>query len=148
MSYYLETSAILAGLLDGDVVMLERLHGEILEQVPHTSALTFVEAIRSVRRARAERRISSERESDVLSMVETLRSACAVFALTPAVLHRAEQPFADDLLRSLDALHVATAAELRRELGGEWVVFATDQRVRRAAAGLGFRLEPSDLFHG
>jgi len=110
--------------------------------VPHTSALTFVEAIRSVRRARAERRISSEREADVLFMVETLRSACAVFALTPAVLHRAEQPFADDLLGSLDALHVATAAELRRELGGEWVVFATDQRVRRSAAGMGFRLEP------
>jgi len=107
-----------------------------------------VEAIRSVRRARAERRISSERESDVLSMVETLRSACAVFALTPAVLHRAEQPFSDDLLRSLDALHVATAVELRRELGGEWVVFATDQRVRRAAAGLGFRLEPPGLAHG
>jgi hypothetical protein len=28
VSYYLETSAILAGSLDGDVVMLERLHGE------------------------------------------------------------------------------------------------------------------------
>jgi len=148
VSYYLETSAVLAGLLDGDVVMLERLHGEILQQVPHTSALTFVEAIRSVRRARAERRISSKREADVLAMVETLRSACAVFALTPAVLHRAEQPFADDLLRSLDALHVATAAELRRELGGEWVVFAIDQRVRRAATGLGFQLEPSDISHG
>ena len=42
MSYYLETSAILAGFLDGDAVMLERIHGEILQQVPHTSALTFV----------------------------------------------------------------------------------------------------------
>ena len=141
-SYYLETSALLAALLDGDPAMLERLHGEILQQVPQTSALTFVEAIRSVRRARAEGRISSEREASVLSMVEAFRSACAVFGLTPAVLHRAEQPFSDDHLRSLDALHVATAVELRRELGGEWVVFATDQRVRRAAASHGFRLEP------
>jgi predicted nucleic acid-binding protein len=83
---YLETSAVLAALLEGDVRARRSLRqpGERF-----TSALTFAEAQRSLRRARHGGRLTEAEERAALRALARLRARCAVVAVTDDVLEAA-----------------------------------------------------------
>jgi predicted nucleic acid-binding protein len=134
---YVETSALLRGLLEGDEAIIPLLsRGRIF-----TSALTFVEAGRAVARARREKRLDAADAGEADRTLAALERASDVLAVDDAVLRRAREEFPEEPVRSLDAIHLASLLVLDEALG-EFVVASTDDRVRRNAIALGFDVLP------
>ncbi len=59
------------------------------------------------------------------------------------VMDRARRPFPVEPIRTLDAIHLATAV-LARSLVPDVAVLSLDGRVRRSAEQMGFRVLPGD----
>lgn len=135
---YVETSALLRALLDGDASLRSTLSGEGL----CTSALTFVEAARAVSRARRERRLDAREAREAERQLAAFERTCDVLALDEEVLRRAREEPPEEPVRSLDALHLASLRVLDDELGG-FEVASCDDRIRRNAAALGFVVVPA-----
>ena len=131
--YYIESSALLAALLEGDPAAREAL------RFPRcvTSALTFVEAARGLVRARVAGRITTEQERAALRTLATLERYCDVVELNEEVLSRARLPFPIEPIRTLDALHIATA-ELLGKPPQLITIVTRDDRVRNNARALGY----------
>jgi predicted nucleic acid-binding protein len=134
---YVETSALLRALLDGDGSLRPVLSGAGL----FTSALTFVEAARAVSRARRERRLDAGEAREAERQLAAFERSCDVIALGDEVLRRAREDFPEEPVRTLDAIHLASVRVLDAELGG-FEVASCDDRVRRNAGALGFGLVP------
>jgi predicted nucleic acid-binding protein len=66
-----------------------------------------------------------------------------VFELDAEVTERARRPFPAEPIRTLDAIHLATAV-LARSLVPDLTVLSLDERVRRSAEQMGFRVLPAD----
>jgi len=64
-----------------------------------------------------------------------------VFELDAAVAERARRPFPAEPIRTLDAIHLATAA-LAHSLVPEMTLLSLDKRVRGSARQMGFALLP------
>lgn len=134
---YVETSALLRVLLDGDEVLRPELSGEGLV----TSALTFLEAARAISRARRERRLDAQEAREAERQLSAFERSCDIIALEDEVLRRAREDFPVEPVRSLDAIHLASICLLDDELGGLDVA-SSDDRVRGNASALGFVLVP------
>ena len=63
------------------------------------------------------------------------------FDLDAQVVERARRPFPAEPIRTLDAIHLATAV-LARSLVPDLAVLSLDERVRRSAEQMGFRVLP------
>lgn len=137
---YVETSALLRALLDGDEVLRPVLSREGL----FTSALTFVEAARAVSRARRERRLDAGQAREAERQIAAFERSCDAIAMDDEVLRRAREELPEEPVRSLDAIHLASLRVLDDELGG-FEVASCDERVRRNAAALGFALVPAKM---
>jgi predicted nucleic acid-binding protein len=103
----------------------------------YSSELLRVEARRAIDRLRL---MTALRDEDVAEANEQLRSieeTLGFIRLTPTVLQRASLPMAT-LVRTLDALHIASAL-LFQERRGQTMTFATHDRAQATAArALGF----------
>lgn len=104
-----------------------------------TSALTLAEAARALVRARVAGRLTPAEERAALRGLRTFERRCAVVAVTDAVLTRAGRPFPVEPIRTLDALHLATA-ELLGEPPQLVTLLTRDARVRDNAQALGYGL--------
>jgi predicted nucleic acid-binding protein len=131
---YIESSALLAALLEQDVAALRaiRTHGHRV-----TSALTFAEAARALIRARVTGRLTAEQERAALRGVRTFERRCTIVAVSDEVLTRAGRPFPVEPIRTLDALHLASA-ELLGEPPQLVTVVTRDARVSENARALGY----------
>jgi uncharacterized protein len=134
---YVETSALLAALLEQDVAARNALRSK---QRRVTSALTFAEASRALVRARAARRLTPTEERVGLRWLQAFRRRCDVVAVTDAVLARAGRPFPVEPIRTLDALHLATA-ELLGEPPQLVTIVTRDSRVIDNARAMGYAVE-------
>jgi predicted nucleic acid-binding protein len=105
-----------------------------------TSALTFAESTRSLVRARVSGRISPEQERAGLRWLRSFRRRCDVMSITESVLIRAGRPYPVEPIRTLDAIHLASAEELG-EAPPLVTVVSRDARVRDNAHALGYHLE-------
>jgi predicted nucleic acid-binding protein len=65
------------------------------------------------------------------------------FDLDAEVVERARRPFPAEPIGTLDAIHLATAV-LARSLVPELALLSLDERVRRSAGRMGFRVIPED----
>jgi predicted nucleic acid-binding protein len=102
-----------------------------------TSALTEVECLRTVDRARLAEGFDDAEVQLRRKAVFDHIAGCEVVGLDGAVLTRASMPL-PTALGVLDAMHLATAS-LWREEEGDDLTFAThDRQLGRAAAALGF----------
>jgi uncharacterized protein len=131
---YVETSALLAALLEQDAAAQQILRAPGRRV---TSALTVTEANRGVVRARVAGRLTQEQERRAIRALQTFASRCDIVAVTDAILDRAGRPFPVEPIRTLDAIHLATA----EFLGGPpqlVTVLTRDARVRDNARALGF----------
>lgn len=134
---YIETSALLSALLEQDLAARRaiRRKGRRI-----TSALTFAESTRSLVRARVSGRISAEQERAALRWLKSFRRRCDVMSITESVLLRAGRPYPAEPLRTLDAIHLASAEELGES--PQLVTIVTrDLRVRDNARALGYPVE-------
>lgn len=139
MTVYAESSAVLAWLLgEPQAERVARVLADAGTVV--ASDLTLIECDRALHRLAGLPRADSE-------PVEAIRArfiaSAADWSIEPmsAVVDRARQPFPDDAIRSLDAIHLATALVVRAALG-DLDVLSLDERIRSNARALGFRVLP------
>jgi len=135
MRAYLDSSVILRkALSDGPLL------GE-WEALSHVviSDLTEVECLRTVDSARFNERIAQDAYITLrIGLQELFRSTDRI-ALTPAILRRASDRFPVPL-KTLDAIHIATALTVR-DVHMPDLVFAThDQKLAFAARTMGFHV--------
>lgn len=135
--YYLESSALLAALLDGDVQVRALLRSEASVV---TSALTFAECYRGITRARFLDRLSAEDERAARNALAALQRRCALIPVSERILERVGRPFPAEPVRSLDAVHLASL-EAIGDLRATLTVLTRDHRVRDNAVQLGFRVK-------
>ena len=105
---YLETSAVLRWLLgEPDAPEIAR-HIQGTGE-PVCSALTILEAQRSLIRAQRERPARRRSLSQVRRQLREVSANWNVLEITPNIRLRAAEPFPVEPVRTLDAIHLATA---------------------------------------
>ncbi len=141
---YVESSAILALLLTEQPIQDSIEPIFTTPQRTLTSVLTLIECQRTVFRAQAQRRLDSVEADSARFRLARFAEHCNIVQLDESVIARASESFGDDLIRTLDAIHVASAIIARRGLGPIEFV-SLDHRVRAVAASSGFSVLPVQL---
>jgi predicted nucleic acid-binding protein len=134
---YIESSALVAALLEHDAAVVRTMPVGT-QQV--TSALTLAEAGRAIIRARATGRLTAEQEQAAVRALRTFERRCFILNVDRAVLDRVRRPFPREPIRTLDAVHLATA-ELLGEPPPLVTIVTRDARVRENAEALGYPVE-------
>lgn len=130
---YIESSALVAAVLQQDIP-LDAVLGGASRRV--TSALTLAEAYRAVLRARMANRVTDAQEQYAIQSLRIFEERCTIISITDAVLERARRPFPVEPVRTLDAIHLASA-ELMEGPPQFVTVLTRDTRVRDNARALG-----------
>lgn len=134
---YIESSALVAALLEGDAAAKASLRAKGHRV---TSALTLAETSRAVLRARLSGRITEQQQRAALLTLQRFARRSHIVSVTEAILAHAGRPFPVEPIRTLDAIHLATAAALG-EPPALVIVVSRDLRVRDNAAALGHVVE-------
>lgn len=134
---YIESSALVAAVLEGDTAAKAsiRAHGQRV-----TSALTVAETGRAVLRARLSGRITAQQERAAMLTLQTFTRRCHIVSVTEAILAHVGRPFPVEPIRTLDAIHLATAEALGDPPALVTIV-TRDLRVRDNARALGHPVE-------
>jgi predicted nucleic acid-binding protein len=134
---YIESSALVAALLEGDVSARAsiRAAGRRI-----TSAITVAETSRALLRAHLLQRITAQQQRAALLTVQRFVRRCHIMNVTEAILAHAGRRFPVEPVRTLDAIHLATAAALG-EPPALVIVVSRDHRVRDNASALGHPVE-------
>ena len=134
---YIESSALVAALLEGDKAAKAsiRAMGQRI-----TSALTAAETSRAVLRARLSGRITAQQERAALLTLRRFIRRCYIVSVTEEILARAGRRFPVEPVRTLDAIHLATAEALG-DPPALVAVVTRDSRVRDNANAIGHPVE-------
>jgi predicted nucleic acid-binding protein len=138
---YAESSAVLSWLLgeSHQAAVLDELTGA--DQVV-TSVLTLIECSRALARGQATRRLNEAEELAALRLLDRAVAAWTVMGISDDVAELARAEFPQEPVRTLDALHVATA-RIFFEVFGSLRVLSLDDRVRVNCQALGMSVQPS-----
>ncbi len=142
MTLYAESSAVVSWLLGeapGDAA--RRLLASAT--VVFASELTLLECDRAIRWAVSIGRLRVQDAESARLRLESEAAPWHVFRVGTGIVDRARRGFPREPVRTLDALHLATAlrvGEFRPGLG----VLSFDRRIRANAAALGFDVLPAD----
>ncbi len=134
MKAYVDTSVILRVVLGEPNALREWRSIDIAV----SSELARVEALRTIDRARIQLQLSDDEIAERRQGVLQTLTGFHIAHVDAAVLERAADPF-PTLVRTLDAIHLATALLVRIE--HESLVFAThDRQLATAARAVGFKV--------
>lgn len=139
MTLYAETSAVLRWLFaeaGGEAVRAALAAAEKVA----SSRLALIETRRVVRRAERDGRITAAQGADLRAVFAQAVSTWAIVEISEEIARRAEDGFPSEPVRTLDAIHLASALFLRESFP-DLVMLTTDERVRANAALLGFAAE-------
>lgn len=141
MTLYAESSAVLAWLFDqGPADEVRATIGSA--DLVVTSELSLIEAERALLRVVATGlALPEEAMSRRIRLATTMRP-WAILPISTSVADRARQPFPFDAIRSLDAIHLASAI-IAQVAFGAVDVLTLDDRIRENATALGFRVLPA-----
>lgn len=106
------------------------------------SELTLVESDRVIHRAQALGEISEARAAERRARLEETSAAWHRVRLGDEVIARARRPFPVEPIRTLDALHLASALDVSTAVP-DLSLLSLDHRVRECGAALGFSILPS-----
>jgi predicted nucleic acid-binding protein len=134
-SLYVETSAILTWLLGQKRADEVRATVDAAEVVV-TSSLTFTETERAVVRAEHERLIRAADGQRLRGILRRASSGWMRMMVTEDVLARAGRPFPVEPLRTLDAIHLATALAFTSGFS-DLRLLSLDRRILDNARALG-----------
>ena len=140
MIAYAESSAVLSWILSeakGDAVRRALADAELVV----SSTLTQVECARALSRAVGLGRMGRGEELAALRLMDAAAARWAVLEMSGKVLARARGAYPVEPVRTLDALHLATAL-LFREAMPDLVVLSLDDRVRANAVALALPVLP------
>jgi predicted nucleic acid-binding protein len=135
---YAESSAVLSWLLG------EPQQHEVVSELSKadrvvTASITAIECSRGLLRARIEGRITATEEMAALRMLEEAIERWTTLGVSDDVDQRARHEFPQEPLRTLDALHLATASVFAEALG-KIRMLSFDARVRANARLLGMSI--------
>lgn len=134
---YIESSALVAAILEGDTAARGSIRGQG-QRV--TSALTIAETSRALLRAHLSGRINAPQYRAAAITLQRFAQRCYIVSITETILSRAGRSFPVEPIRTLDAIHLATAEAL-----GDppvlMIIVSRDLRVRNNAIALGFAVE-------
>jgi uncharacterized protein len=106
-----------------------------------TSDLTLVECDRALIRAQAILDLRASEIARRRRVFEATAAGWVLLRISPAIVERARKPFPGDPIRSLDALHLASALTVA-EVSDDFAVLSLDRRVRESARALGLGVAP------
>ena len=108
-----------------------------------TSCLTLIECERVLIRAVATNLLPEAVAAERRAVLARTGDHWVTFDLDVEVVARARRPFPAEPIRTLDAIHLATAV-LAQSLVPDLDVLSLDERIRRSAEQMGFRVLPGD----
>lgn len=135
---YAESSAVLAWLLKEPAGNRVRSALDRAEQVV-TSRLTMIECCRALHRGQRDRSLSEAHALAARRLLDEAAEQWVIMDLVGEVTTRAAEPFPDEPIRTLDALHLASALVFDEALG-QVVMLTLDARLARNAEALGLAL--------
>ena len=141
MNLYAESSAVLAWLLgeDAGAAVKEILtHAEAVV----ASDLTVIECDRVLIRATTLGDLSEADAADRRAYLTAAAAHWHLLRISVDIVERARQPFPVEPIRTLDAIHLASALAARSVFPGAELL-ALDQRVRATARQLGMGVQPA-----
>jgi predicted nucleic acid-binding protein len=132
---YLESSAVVAWLFSeaSAAVVIRATEGA---DVVVTSQLTIVEAERTIQRVMAQGIVKEAKARKLRGALERERARWTTMALTDRILARAGTAFPIEPVKTLDAIHLATALAFS-EAFPDLAVLSLDRRVTANATALG-----------
>jgi predicted nucleic acid-binding protein len=134
---YIESSALVAAMLEGDRAATASIRAEGPRV---TSALTLAETARAILRARLLGRITGQQQRAALLTLQRFALRCHIVSVTEPILSRVGRPFPVEPIRTLDAIHLATA-EVWGDPPALVTIITRDVRVRDNATALGHPVE-------
>ncbi len=140
MILYAESSAVLSWLLGEPPGPQIRRALEDTDFVV-TSDLTLIECDRAFHRARSLGELSADMLAEMRGELRRTAAGWTLLRLSDEIVERARGPFPEEPIRSLDAIHLASALAVAG-LSPETAILTLDERVRRCAQALGLRLLP------
>lgn len=140
MKVYAESSAVLAWLLGAEAgpTVREVLRGAELVMA---SDLTLLECHRVLIRAVTLAEIDEATSADRRAHLNAAAAHWHLWRVSSDIVDRARNPFPVEPVRTLDAIHLASALAARSAVPGVELL-SLDDRIRRAGEQLGFRLQP------
>ncbi len=140
---YAESSAVLAWLM-GEAAA-EAMRSALLgAELVVASRLTLVECSRSLVRAAATGRASEAAAADRRVLLAAVAAHWTLLRLDDEIFERVCRPFPVEPLRTLDALHLASALAAREATPG-LTLLSLDARLRTSGRELGFPLLPASI---
>ena len=140
MNLYAESSAILTWLF-GEKRAAAVRHQLRNADIVLASDLTMVECERVIIRARVLNEITPKRADACRTRLIAASNEWHILRLGADVVSRARLPFPAEPIRTLDALHIASAA-IGRTAVPDLALLSLDERIRTAARQLGFVVLP------
>ena len=140
MNLYAESSAVLAWLLDEEDGPRVR---ELLANahIIVASDLTVIECDRVLVRAAALSELTEAEAADRRAYLTAAAAHWNVLRLTGEMVDRARLPFPGEPIRTLDAIHLASALVARSAVAS-LELLSLDDRVRKTAKRLGLCCQP------
>jgi len=140
VNVYAESSAVLAWLLG------EETGHSVREVLRHSdlvmaSDLTLVECDRVLIRVVTTGEIDEAAAADRRAHLNAAASHWHLCRVSPDIVERARHPFPAEPIRTLDAIHLASALAVRSAVPGVELL-SLDDRIRQAAKQLGFHVQP------
>lgn len=105
----------------------------------YTSALFQVEARRTLDRLRVTQAFGDDEVADAMFLLLRMERSLSIFEITNDVLERAARPM-PTTVKTLDAIHLASALVLQDSLGVELTFATHDRQQGLAARALGFEV--------
>ena len=140
MRVYAESSAVLAWLLGEEAgFRVRRVLSEA--EVVVASDLTLVECDRVLIRAVTLRELAEADAANRRAHLTRAASHWHVLRVGGEIVARARQPFPGEPIRTLDALHLASALAARLAVT-DLALLSLDDRIRDAGTRLGLPLQP------
>ena len=141
MTLYADSSAVLRWLFgESQGSQIEELLRGATKVV--CSRLTLTEVRRTIRRALAQGVLDEVSSGAAFDAFAQAAARWGVLEIGRDVAERAERPFPVEPVRTLDALHLASAIMLRQALP-DLQLLSTDDRVRTNGARMGFTVVPA-----
>jgi predicted nucleic acid-binding protein len=131
---YLDTSVVLRAVLENGTS--PEVEGAIAAAPALiTSRLSLVESSRALHRLRLLGQVSEAKLADAQRSISAVWARCELWELTPLVCERACHVAPGKLLRTLDALHLATFVMAREKIDDLELV-TVDERLQAALEGI------------
>jgi predicted nucleic acid-binding protein len=137
---YAESSAVLAWLLgEGAATSVQTVLADAERVV--ASALTPLECFRALARGVATGQLPEADAGAASHLLGSVSRGWALLEMTGPALERARQPFPEEPVRTLDAMHLAAALEFQQALG-RLTLLSLDDGIRTNATALGLTPAP------